>query len=225
MIILARKVIIKWTAVALALTLVVGCSGNPVSNQQGQGTGAAANPSTASSDSNNQNNSQSTMPADQQNQEASTLLSNIMLLAKQGKVLNCDFPVKSTNLGDVENAWGKPDQIDYVAAAKGSYAAYKSHNLVFGFNKGDQIFEIRSFDSSQESITLNKVQEVLGTPTYSSTINGQEIIGYPAGTDYKVEMVFPMPSSQTPNPVLDHYNVLYPHGTINMMAGDPGRQW
>ncbi|MHB8076606.1 alpha/beta fold hydrolase [Desulfosporosinus fructosivorans] len=25
--------------------------------------------------------------------------------------------------------------------------------------------------------------------------------------------------------VMDHYNVLYPQGTVNSMADDPGRQW
>jgi len=25
--------------------------------------------------------------------------------------------------------------------------------------------------------------------------------------------------------MMDHYNVLYPNGTVNEMAGDPGRQW
>ena len=223
---MVKKVFIKWAAVALTLTLVVGCSGNTVSNQQSKGTGTdSINPS-VSSGTGNLGNAETTVPADQQNNDdTSTQLSKVMLAAKQGKVLNCNFPVKLTNIADVENAWGKPDQTNYVAAAKGSYAVYKSRNLVFGFNKGEQIFEIRSFDSSLDTITLAKAKEVLGAPAYSGVLNGQEIIGYPAGADYKVELVFSQPSSQATNPVLDHYNVLYPKGTIDMMADDPGRQW
>ena len=66
---------------------------------------------------------------------------------------------------------------------------------------------------------------MLGAPAYDSKFYGQELIGYIAGPEFKLEFVFPEPTSGNPNPVLDHYSVLYPNGTINSMAGDPGRQW
>jgi len=112
-----------------------------------------------------------------------------------------------------------------VAAAKGRYATYSSHNVVFGINKGDQIFEVRSSDSRLKGITLAEAKTVLGTPAYNAESNGQEIIGYTTNSEFKVEMVFPQPTSEDPNPVIDHYNVLYPSGTVNSMADDPGRQW
>lgn len=122
--------------------------------------------------------------------------------------------------------WGQADTTDYVAAAKGRYTSYTSHDVVFGINKGDQIFEIRSLASQQFStVSLAKVKEVLGPPPYDIKANGQEIIGYAAGPEFKIEMVFQQPTTSNPNPPLDHYNVLYPQGTINMMADDPGRQW
>lgn len=154
-----------------------------------------------------------------------SLLSNIMTLAKQGKVINSDFSVKSNTIEDVKKVLGKADKTDWVAAAKGLYATYASHNVVFGINKGEQIFEIRSYDSRLKEITLAKAKEALGTPEYDAKSNGQEIIGYTISSEFKVEMVFPQVTSDNPNPVMDHYNVLYPHGTINIMADDPGRQW
>jgi hypothetical protein len=155
------------------------------------------------------------------------LLSNIMLFAKQGKVTNsyCDFLVKTNNIEDVEKKWGKADKTDWVSAAKGSYASYNKYNIVFGFNKGNQIFEIRDTDIVIKSITLSKVKAVLGSPAYDAKSNGEEIIGYIAGPEFKVEMVFPMPSKDNPDPVMNHYNVLYPAGTVNSMKNDPGRQW
>ena len=154
-----------------------------------------------------------------------SLLLNMMALGKQGKVMNSDFPAKTTTIEDVEKVWGKADKTDWIAAAKGRYATYSSHNVVFGINKGDQLFEVRSFDSRIKSVTLTEAKEVLGNPAYDVKTNGQEIIGYTAGSEFKIEMIFPQPTKDNPHPVMDHYNVLYPQGTVNNMADYPGRQW
>lgn len=159
------------------------------------------------------------------NNSAATTLLNIMQLARQGKVINSEFSVKTSNFGDVETKWGKADQTAWVSAAKGTYSTYAKQNLVFGWNKGLQIFEVRSFDSRLKGISLSQVKEVLGTPAWSSKTNNQEIVGYTAGAEFKLEIVFAKPSGDNLNPVIDHYNVLYPAGTVNSMANDPGRQW
>ena len=153
------------------------------------------------------------------------MLLNIMKLAKQGKINNCDYPAKTTNMETIIKTWGKADKTVYVASAKGSYATYTKHDIVFGFNKGEQVFEVRSFDPQLKVLSLAKVKEVFGTPVYDSKTSNQEIIGYTAGTEFKLEMVFSLPTSANPSPVMDHYNVLYPRGTVNSMADDPGRQW
>jgi hypothetical protein len=154
-----------------------------------------------------------------------TLLSKMMSLSKQGKIINCNFAVKTTNIDEVEKVWGKADQTDGVAAAKGQYVTYSKYNVVFGFNKGGQIFEVRSNNSQLKGITLTAAKEVLGTPAYDAKVNGQEIIGYRVNSSFKLELVFPQPTKSKPYPVIDHYNVLYPEGTVNSMADDPGRQW
>jgi hypothetical protein len=154
-----------------------------------------------------------------------SLLSNMMIFGQQGKVLYCDFPVKTTTIEDIEKVWGKADKSEYIAAASGQYATYSSRNVVFGSNKGDQIFEVRSYDSRLKGITLEKAKKVLGTPVYDSKSNGQEIIGYKTNSEFKIEMIFPQPTGSDPNTIIDHYNVLYPQGTVNIMADNPGRQW
>lgn len=154
-----------------------------------------------------------------------SMLLNMMVLAKQGKIINCEFAAKTTTIDTIMKAWGQANKSDYIAAAKGTYATYTTHNAVFGFNKGEQIFEIRSFDTQLKSLSLSKVIEIFGTPAYDSKINNEEIIGYTAGTEFKIELVFTLPKKEHPSPVIDHYNVLYPRGTVNSMADDSGRQW
>ncbi len=153
------------------------------------------------------------------------MLLNMMQLAKQGKVINCNFAAKTTNMDAVSKQWQQADKSIYIASAKGTYATYGHHNMVFGYNKGLQIFEVRSYDTRLKNISLSKVKQVLGTPAYDSKTSSEEIIGYKAGTEFKIEMVFLRPTANNTNPVIDHYNVLYPNGTINSMANDPGRQW
>ena len=168
---------------------------------------------------------QTTQTPQQHPDSTESLLFNMMVFGQQGKVINSDFAAKTTTVEDVEKVWGKADKTDYVASGKGRYATYTSHNIVFGIKEGEQLFEVRSFDSRLKGVTLAQAKEVLGTPAYDVTANGQEIIGYTAGSEFKVEMIFPQPTKDSPNPVMDHYNVLYPQGTVNSMADDPGRQW
>lgn len=156
---------------------------------------------------------------------STTILSNLMQLAKDGKVINCDFAAKTNVLEDVTKKWGEAYKTEWISSAKGLYATYSKYNMVFGSNKGSQIFEVRSFDNKIKNISLSEVKEEFGTPSYDVKVGGEEIIGYIAGTEFKLLLVFPMPTSKNENPLMDHYSVLYPRGTVNSMADDPGRQW
>ncbi|ETI69806.1 M56 family metallopeptidase [Neobacillus vireti] len=153
------------------------------------------------------------------------LLSSIMQLAKQGKIINSEFPVKTTVIEDVEKKLGNPDKVDWVPNAKGNYAVFSKDNVVFGFNKGSRIFEARSFDKKLNELSLSMVKKVFGTPAYDVKSKDEEIIGYVANSEYKILLVFPKTSNSNPDPVMDHYSVLYPKGTVNNMSNDPGRQW
>lgn len=153
------------------------------------------------------------------------LLSSIMQLAKQGKIINSEFPVKTTVIEDVEKKLGNPDKVDWVPNAKGNYAVFSKYNVVFGFNKGSQIFEARSFDKKLNELSLSMVKKVFGTPAYDVKSNNEEIIGYVANSEYNILLVFPKTSKSNPDPVMDHYSVLYPKGIVNNMSNVPGRQW
>ncbi|EKN67027.1 hypothetical protein BABA_13372 [Neobacillus bataviensis LMG 21833] len=176
---------------------------------------------TSKASASNNNTSASSSNGDTQRE----LLSSIMKLAKQGKIINSEFPVKTTVIEDIEKKLGNPDKVDWVPNAKGNYAVFSKYNVVFGFNKGSQIFEARSFDKKLNELSLSMVKKVFGTPAYDVESNGEEIIGYVANSEYKILLVFPKPSNSNPDPVMDHYSVLYPKGTFNNMSNDPGRQW
>jgi len=216
MIISSKKIFFKYMIATLALTMLLGCS---PSNPQN------SNPSNSSKPIDSASQTPPSSSANQTTDSAKELLQNIKQLAEQGKVMNSVFPVKTTAMENVKSQWGEPEKTEWVAAAKGNYATYSNHAIVFGFNKGTQIFEVRSFDKQLQNISLTKTKEVFGTPAYDVKVNGEEIIGYTAGQEFKIEFVFPQPTSGNSDPVIDHYLVLYPQGTVNSMADDPGRQW
>lgn len=217
--------------ITLSLTVMIGCSStkkpsndtsnnNEIKNEVNDGQSSSTN---NSSDNSSQAKDNGATSSDSNSQKA--ILDNIKQLAGEGKIINCDFPVKSTTLQDIEKKWGKSDKLEWIADAKGNYSTYSKNNVVFGTNKGDQVFEVRSFDSQLKQITLSAVKDYFGTPDHDVKYDGEEIIGYVCGNEYKILFVFKEPTDSNSNPQLDHYSILYPKGTVNKMADDPGREW
>lgn len=224
---------IKLTILALSLTLVIGCSKTtspPISTTDNtQNQNVAPNNSTTKLPTNDISSigsgDNTSTPAPILDKSQKEVLSNIFKLAKEGKIINCKFPAKTTVIENVEKEWGQPDKTDWVAAAKGTYATYLKKNVVFGFNKGSQIFEVRSLSKDLNKISLSMLKDSWGTPAYNVKTKSEEIIGYTAGQDYKLLFVFPRTSVSGTDQFMDHYSVLYPKGSVNNMSGDPGRQW
>jgi hypothetical protein len=71
-------------------------------------------------------------------------------------------------------------------------------------------------------ISLSDVKDFFGQPDHDVTSNGERIIGYKSGSEFKILFVF---KDSGNDPKLDHYSVLYPSGTKNNMSGDKGREW
>ena len=228
---LLKKTMLTLMALVLVIASLAGCS-KPNNTSSSSSSSAVTSSqedlvvtsrALSGSSSSTDQNSVASLPTQEDAQK--TFLLNMQKEAKLGKVINCEFPVKSKVIEDVEDKWGKADKSEYIASAKGTYAIYSKHKAAFGFNKGDQLFEVRSFDSQLSDITLSKVIEVFGKPAHDVKSVNEEIIGYVINTDYKILMVFPNPKTSGDDPKLDHYSVLYPRGTVNSMADDPGRQW
>lgn len=157
-----------------------------------------------------------------ENKIDTALLDQIIESAHQGKILNCQFPVETTVIDDVKENWGPADKEEYIAAAKGTYATFNEQNVAFGFNKGSQIFDVRSYDDSIKAITMSQLREVLGSPDNTHYYDNEDMLVYQVGEKYQLLFIFPKATSGNPDPKLDHYNLFYPDGTVNSMAGDPG---
>lgn len=223
-----RKVSLMSAVLALLLIFMVGCSNTvkPSDTNKTTTNDKSQNPNVTGTNTNSSPDKNVAVPqSSSQEDTEKALLMNIKKLAQRGKVINSEFPVKTTVMDAIEKKLGKPDKTDWVPTAKGTYATYSKYKLAFGFNKGAQIFEVRSFDSSLNKISLSMVKKVYGTPAYDVKNNNEEIIGYTAGQEYKILLVFPRTVNGSNDPLLDHYSVLYPKGTANLMADDPGRQW
>jgi len=214
----------------VSLSILIGCA-NYTSEKTIISDNSSNNSSSENIDNNtdkpnsNENTNNNTGKPNSDENPNKELLETIKSLAKEGKTINSEFAAKKTVIGDVKEKLGEPDSSDWIAKAKGIYDSYPDYSVAFGYNKGSQIFEVRSFDTKIKSVSLNDMKEVFGSPDYNVTVSGEEILGYVANDEFKLLFVFPAPSTGTTNPKLDHYSVLYPQGTANSMSNDPGREW
>lgn len=147
------------------------------------------------------------------------LLTTIRDLAKNGQTLGNEFRVEKDVFDTVEQQWGKPDIVSYVNGI--TYNTYRDRALVFGFNKGMQIVDIRSYNYQLQYVSLADVVKTLGKPQSAANVAGQTIYTYKVNDKYELKIVFSgiADGSNDSKVFIDHVNVFYPRGTINNMAG------
>lgn len=162
---------------------------------------AAAEPGTAAG------NSAAATP-----QKLSKQLKELLQLAKQGKVPGVEYAAHSGLIDDVEAAWGEPDTKE--SAGKGIYSTYAGKHVVFGFNKGSQIFDVRSSAADLQKLTLKQIEEVLGKPDATSVNGSDDIYIYQAGKQYQLKFIIPDSTG-----TVDHISVFSEQDSINNMAG------
>ncbi|GFZ32234.1 hypothetical protein CSC2_27600 [Clostridium zeae] len=177
--------------------------------------------SNTSNTSTNSNSTPSSQGQSTTSNKSTELLKNIYNLAKQGKVPDCEFASKDTLFGDVATKWGDPEKIDYVGGGKTSarYALYNKKGFHFGINKGDQVFDVRSFKSYLKDIKYNDVEKTLGKPAVINKTTTEHIIIYNVNKTYQLMLIFPKPTDANKNPSLDHISVYDPADAVNNMAG------
>jgi hypothetical protein len=139
-------------------------------------------------------------------------LEELLQLAKQGKVPGVEYAAHSGLIDDVEAAWGEPDTKE--TAGKGIYATYAARHVVFGFNKGSQIFDVRSSASELQKLTLKQIEEVLGKPDDTAVNGSDNIYIYQAGKQYQLKFIIPESAGS-----VDHISVFSKQDSINNMAG------
>ncbi|ETT76562.1 hypothetical protein C173_06086 [Paenibacillus sp. FSL R7-277] len=145
-------------------------------------------------------------------QERSKQLKELLELAKQGKVPGVEYAAHTGLIDEVEAAWGEPDLKE--SAGKGVYSTYSKKSVVFGFNKGMKIFDVRSSAPDLRNLTLKQIEEVLGKPD-ATTVNGEHnIYIYQANKQYQLKFIIPESTG-----TVDHISVFSEQDSINNMAG------
>ncbi|GED59513.1 YjgB family protein [Brevibacillus formosus] len=146
------------------------------------------------------------------------ILQSVRDLSKNGQAFGSQYRLEKDVFDDAEKQLGKPDVVSFVNGI--TYNTYRDLNLVFAFNKGMQIVDIRSYDPRLQAITLAEVRETLGEPASKTTTGGQTIYTYKVTPDYELKFIFSGIMTDDPNSLyIDHVNIYYPRGTFNNMAG------
>ncbi|OKP83601.1 hypothetical protein A3842_08830 [Paenibacillus sp. P3E] len=145
-------------------------------------------------------------------EDSSKLLEELLQLAQQGKVPGVEYAAHTGLIDEVEAAWGEPDTKE--SAGKGIYSTYSKKHVVFGFNKGSKIFDVRSSAADLQKLTLKQIEAVLGTPDHTTVNGSDKIYIYQAGKQYDLKFIIPDASS-----TVDHISVFSEQDSINNMAG------
>lgn len=139
-------------------------------------------------------------------------LQAMLASAKEGKIEGIPFAADTGMIDDVEKAWGKSDHTE--SAGAGLYATYAKHDAVIGFNKGDQIFDVRSDADALHKLTLAQMEGALGKADRVTTNGGDSIYAYAAGKSFELRFIIPADTGK-----VDHISVYAPADAVNNMAG------
>ncbi|MDA1677857.1 MULTISPECIES: YjgB family protein [unclassified Bacillus cereus group] len=146
------------------------------------------------------------------NQKSINHVKELFELAKEGKVPNVPFAAHTGDIEEIEKAWGKADKTEQ--AGNGMYATFTNKNVSFGFNKGSQVFDVRSYHAELKSITLQEIEKVLGKPA-SVKVNGEDkIYVYKVNNQFELKFIIPKSTGK-----VNHISVFSPEDSINKMAG------
>lgn len=158
-------------------------------------------------------------------EEIAKLLTDLKAQAENGKVLGSDFAVKQV-IEDVINTYGEPsEQPEWNAKGKGIFIRFEDRHIQFGYNKGSEIFEIKSKVEAIKKIGYTDLIETLGEPDYLDDQGNVKTLGYVVSDEYKLLFSLSTSPLSPEESTVTEYSVFYPAATVNLMADDPGREW
>lgn len=229
-----KKLILSFLIIISSSSILLGCNNltkdknnnltpkeNTSSNEKSKNTKAnTKNDLKNTTDKYNSDNNISSSRKENLDNNSIALLNNIKSSANKGQIINSSFKI-GESIDSVTSKLGSPTSETYVPNAKGDYFTFKSYNIALGCNKGNQIFEIRSFDKQLKELNSTIVKNFFGTSDYNATTKENEkILGYKTNKNYKILFVFDLNTNK-----LKHYSVLNTELTKNSMSGDLGRSW
>jgi beta-N-acetylhexosaminidase len=136
-------------------------------------------------------------------------IKEVLSAAKEGKVPNIPITAGMTQMDEITDKWGKPD--NSVQTEAGIYQDFSNHSTTVG-SKDNVIFDVRSFDPVLQQIRLNDIKEVSGNPNatkyYQDASHDQIIFIYDVNSFYQLKWILPKPSIENKNPKVDHISVI-----------------
>ncbi|WP_165822371.1 YjgB family protein [Paenibacillus montanisoli] len=178
-------------------------------NTNGSTGGNASNQPADNAEGGSSDNSSS--PSNDGSQTARDLEA-MLNLAKDGKVKGIPFAADKNLIDDVEKDWGKSDKTDF--AGKGNYATYAKKHAVIGFNKGSQIFDVRSDAPELQKLTLEQIEAALGKAEKVTKNGSDTIYTYKASDSFELRFIISADTGK-----VDHISVYAPADAVNNMAG------
>lgn len=137
------------------------------------------------------------------------LVSKVLELAVEGKVPHLPFIAGKTNIQEVRNNWGEPQDIEN--AGSGAYADYLDHDATLGYRNA-LVFDVRSYHTDLHQIHFNDIKKAQGEPDeityYKNEIYDQIILMYQLNENYQLKWILPKPTDSEPNPAVHHISVL-----------------
>lgn len=118
---------------------------------------------------------------------AKIVLEEIMKVAEQGMIKETTFNVFNSTIDQVKTEWGEPDQIDQ--AGRGYYATYSDKNVVFGYKRKGEIFDIRSYSPELQKVTEGFVIDSYGKPAEIRTGTDERIYIYKIGEKLQLKVI------------------------------------
>ncbi|PFN19805.1 YjgB family protein [Bacillus cereus] len=146
------------------------------------------------------------------NQKSINYVKDLFELAKEGKVPNVTFAAHTGDIEEIEKAWGKADKTEQ--AGGGMYATFINKKVAFGFNKGSQVFDVRSYQEELKVITVKEIEKALGKPTAVKVNGDDKIYIYKVNNQFELKFIIPKSTGK-----VDHISVFSPEDSINKMAG------
>ena len=146
------------------------------------------------------------------NQKSINHVKELFEQAKEGKVPNIPYAAHTGDIEKIEKAWGKADKTEQ--AGNGMYATFTNKNVSFGFNKGSQVFDVRSYHAELKSMTLQEIEKALGKPNSVKGNGDDKIYVYKVNNQFELKFIIPKSTGK-----VNHISVFSPEDSINKMAG------
>lgn len=214
------------TALVLGSTTLVGCgiashSAAPAPASQSPSVAGTGKTSSPSSETTHSSTSTSTGPTTVShssggNSGALALVREWAQAALKGQAVGIPYGDQKS-YDSLAKLWG-------LRAGNGvngiTYVTYSAHNAVVGFNEGNQLADVRSYNPNLHQITLADIESVMGQPQSVSHSTGSVIYTYDRGS-YRLLWVFSKSASGQVSATVNHVDVQWPQGMVAPMGTNP----